>query len=630
MGTIAERLAESASRTFVGRSGELRRLRAALDADELPFLVAFIHGPGGIGKSRLLQTLLASASPTARVVLLDCRDVEPTPRGFLTAAGRALGLKGDAPTLAEVVEAIRGGASRTVLGLDTYEVFGLLDSWLRNSFLPALPANVFTVIAGRERPRPTWRTSPGWAGLVDEIALGAFGKAEAIEMLRWLGLTQEQAIRANTFARGHPLALELAAAALRDDPDQPLGVGRRMGTPEDLLDAFLAGLPHETVATIEAAVTARRVTEPILRALLDREDVREAFDALRRLPFATGTHEGLLLHDLVRDLVGDDLAVRDPDAHALYRRRAARLFTEQARGSRVDLWQATADLVYMIKNPILREACFPFGGGEHSVEPATAADGAAIRAIVERHETRPAADLVLAWWDRHPESFSVARDRVGDVAAFVQVAEIGSVAAEILRDDPIASSWMAHLRRVPAAHGDRVLGMRRWLGRETGEGGSPEVGACWLDVKRVYMELRPTLSRLYSTIVDLASQGPIFLPLGFAPLGDQVDLGGALFHPVWLEFGEGSVDGWLSRLIDAEVGAEETDLAETAVRNGLTRREVEVLQLVADGCSNREVGVRLYISEKTAGHHVSNIFGKLGVHSRAQAARIAVERGLTA
>ena len=203
------------------------------------------------------------------------------------------------------------------------------------------------------------------------------------------------------------------------------------------------------------------------------------------------------------------------------------------------------------------------------------------------------------------------------------------MAPELAIDDPVAASWIAHLRRVPAAPGDRVLVMRRWLGRETGEGGSPAVGACWLDVKRVYMELRPRLSRLYSTIVDLESQGPIFLPLGFAPLGDQVDLGGARFHPVWLEFGEGSVDGWLSRLIASEVDSEEARVAEAAARTGLTRREIEVLRLLADGCSNREVGTHLYISEKTAGRHVSNIFAKLGVHTRAHAVRFAVERGVT-
>ena len=71
--------------------------------------------------------------------------------------------------------------------------------------------------------------------------------------------------------------------------------------------------------------------------------------------------------------------------------------------------------------------------------------------------------------------------------------------------------------------------------------------------------------------------------------------------------------------------------AEPAQRRGaggLTAREVQVLGLVADGLSNRAIAERLFISQKTAGRHVSNLFAKLGVHSRAQAARVALERGL--
>jgi DNA-binding NarL/FixJ family response regulator len=63
--------------------------------------------------------------------------------------------------------------------------------------------------------------------------------------------------------------------------------------------------------------------------------------------------------------------------------------------------------------------------------------------------------------------------------------------------------------------------------------------------------------------------------------------------------------------------------------HGLTTRELEVLKLLADGLSNRQIADRLVISEKTAIRHVSNIFRKLGVGTRAQAARIAVEQGLT-
>ena len=63
---------------------------------------------------------------------------------------------------------------------------------------------------------------------------------------------------------------------------------------------------------------------------------------------------------------------------------------------------------------------------------------------------------------------------------------------------------------------------------------------------------------------------------------------------------------------------------------GLTPREHEVLLLVADGLTNREIGEQLYMSEKTASVHVSRILAKLGVGGRVEAAAVAHRLGLSA
>jgi DNA-binding NarL/FixJ family response regulator len=63
--------------------------------------------------------------------------------------------------------------------------------------------------------------------------------------------------------------------------------------------------------------------------------------------------------------------------------------------------------------------------------------------------------------------------------------------------------------------------------------------------------------------------------------------------------------------------------------SNLTAREVEVLELIAEGMINKEIAKRLFISEKTVKNHVSNIFRKLNVSDRTQAAIYAFKHNLT-
>ncbi len=92
----------------------------------------------------------------------------------------------------------------------------------------------------------------------------------------------------------------------------------------------------------------------------------------------------------------------------------------------------------------------------------------------------------------------------------------------------------------------------------------------------------------------------------------------------WLS-GELEVLAERSRLELADgVGTTTTDAAQSeADPFGLTPRERQVLALIAEGATNRQIGASLYMAEKTASVHVSRILSKLGVRSRTQAAAVA-------
>jgi DNA-binding CsgD family transcriptional regulator len=68
--------------------------------------------------------------------------------------------------------------------------------------------------------------------------------------------------------------------------------------------------------------------------------------------------------------------------------------------------------------------------------------------------------------------------------------------------------------------------------------------------------------------------------------------------------------------------------ARAETRFGLTPRELDVLRLLAEGQTDKEIGEALFIGTRTVQTHVANLFAKLGVNARAEAAAVAVRRGL--
>jgi DNA-binding response OmpR family regulator len=550
--TLGALLREQAS-AVSGRERELAALGRLLEPDGP--VVAYVHGLAGVGKTTLLNAFAARARAAGAVTLeLDGHVVYPTQGAVLAALA---GVRGDeAPSLEEAVAAVGAQGERVVLIVDTFELLHMVDHWVYRTLIPALAGHVRVVLAGRDVPMKRWR---GYGALLSVVPLANLEPEAAEAMLIGSGVERAMAPRINSIAHGHPLSLRLAASALRDRPGLPLDEIAVGAVGAELACVYLDGLDAPTRRALDAAALTRRMTLPLLAAMLPDEDPAEAFERLRRLPFAELGADGLLVHDTVREATAALLRAADPQEY--WRLRAAawgHLRTELRGAPARELSRYTADLLYLIEDEGVRGAFFPAAAGEQRVAPACAGDLPAIERLAG-----PDADLVRRWFDAVPGALMVTRDGAGDVVGFACLAEPADVSPRLIDRDPLAARWRAHLRRDPPPRSQRSLFLRWMVGLD-----QAAVGALVLDVTRTYVEMRPELRRVYGRAEDLiGTDGACAMAMGYLPLAGEPDT-------VCMDFGPASVDGWLAELGSRELleGDEEA-----AVPPGLTPLEAQVL-----------------------------------------------------
>lgn len=530
---------------FVGRQAELERLTDLVDSGA--GRVGYLHGIAGIGKSVLLRRFLRLAGHSGNgVVQIDCRTVEPTERGVLQATGGFRDVAGLVAHLASL-------PSPAMLALDQCEAFLLVDTWLRQQLAPALPDGVTLLLAGRNPPLAGWFSVDGFQSL----PIGPLDEGDSLELLDRLGVTAGDAVRLNRVARGHPLALTLASAGIAEHPQLALEDAALARVVDELARSYLDGVhDSSTRHALEAASVVRRATGPVLSAMLPGVDGDDAVDQLLGQPSVDTCRDGLFVHEAVKNAIADFLRGAHPLRYLDYRRAAWRELRAEAREAPLnELWRYTADMLYLIDNPIVREAFFPSGTQHMAVEPAGPGDGAAIRSISRRHDGADSAALLERWWDVAPQCFSVVRDRRGQTAGFFTLLSGEQLEAGAVLGDVVTAAWVRDLRQHPLLRGQAALGLRRWLDTEHGESLCASQAACWLDVKRTYMVLRPALRRIYVVVRDVATYWPVVEELGFRPVPDgDVELDGVRYSSVVLDFGPGSVDGWLASLVGKQLG----------------------------------------------------------------------------
>lgn len=540
--------------TLAGREGELERLATLLE--ETGPTVMWVHGVAGIGKSTLLSHFVHAARRGGACCLtLDGREIEPTPQGFLGALGEAAQVGLDEPDdLARLLE----GREETslIICVDAVESLRLLDTWLRTTLMPQLPVGVRLLFSGRHRPSTGWFGGPSGREL-RLMPLGPLAMRDGVRWLERLGFSVAQARELGRRLHGHPLAIQLAAATLPGHPDFRLPETSLQHIMDELSDLYLADISEPLQRQLlEGASVVRRVTEPLLQAMFPETSPVDAYARLRSLDFVEALPDGLGLHEMVREALSRSLLARDPQRHIHYRRRAWQALVAQTVGSgRSELWRCTADLLYLVENPVVREAFFPTDHPELVVEPAQPSDTPSMRDIVDRHEGPEAAHALWRWWQTMPDAFWVVRDAGGHCQGVCCRFDPRQAPPECLAEDPVTAAWCEELKASPVPEGQRVLFIRRWLGRDDGERPGEVQATFWLALKRDYMAMRPALRRVYLMLADLSPYAAVAETLGFQPLPRRiVTLDGLEHTSAVLDFGPRSVDGWLARLAAAELG----------------------------------------------------------------------------
>jgi predicted ATPase/DNA-binding CsgD family transcriptional regulator/DNA-binding XRE family transcriptional regulator len=238
---------------------------------------------------------------------------------------------------------------------------------------------------------------------------------------------------------------------------------------------------------------------------------------------------------------------------------------------------------------------------------------------------------------RFTDALNVARTagrRHYEAAFLVQLGEVALWQGEA----PRAALHLGEALAV-AREANWAIGWRRWdaivaldlLAVACAQRGQQERGARLLGASALLWE---TLRQPYAAMDQLRRE-PLVAPIRATLCAEPWDAAFAAGQQLTLEetFAEALVDA--SALAGGDDRRPADERAPTTDRSAarigaeyLTRRELEVLRLLAEGLTDAQIAHRLVVSLRTANHHVASLYSKLGVTSRAAATRFALERSL--
>jgi tetratricopeptide (TPR) repeat protein len=263
-------------------------------------------------------------------------------RGFLDKSSIDLLLDPAKKLTSDFLEDLAKAAEkkRMVLLLDTYEQMSALEDWV-GEVAQKIHPNVLMVIAGRKLP--DWnRVWSGWMMNAQVEELKPMTEDIMRELIHRYYATMRggepdpvQVDAIIKFARGLPMVVTSAVQLwVKYGVEDFQSVKAEIVA--NLVDRLMEGVPSSLIPALEAAAVVRWFDQPILRAVLNKEDVRDVYNELRRFPFVRSRSEGLALHDSVREMMDENLQVQDSERHSELHERAAVYYEKKLERATVE------------------------------------------------------------------------------------------------------------------------------------------------------------------------------------------------------------------------------------------------------------------------------------------------------
>ncbi|WP_147433456.1 LuxR family transcriptional regulator [Paenibacillus ginsengarvi] len=627
-----------------------------------------LYGTGGVGKTTLMQVFrLLASQKDALYILLDSRDFNRTGHDLLKALYRQVkGTSGEfdlEPLLEASVTALQelSAYQKVVLAFDTFEELTGLESWLREHVLKWLPEDVLVLIAGRLPLKGSWLLSPSWRERILPIPIEHLNRKDSFDYLRRCGINLEEQMEHMWYqSKGHPLAISLMAATQWTNGKSVRIFG--LNWFYDIAALWLKEVPSKEMRKlVEVASVLQHFNQEMLAYLLNEEIDTDLFDAVTRLSFVQRSEKGWKIHDLMREATCRLLKERTPGYYQHLIEQCAFYYAnailEKSRKANVS-WEVM-EFLYFLEDGLVRTVKYLADNKKYYWEPLTDFTVSEAQAYVE---ARMRSKNKVAFKHNDPESgtevqFALTAEESTylikdvDIRAFH---ELDSRCVHLLRSDEgeivgIAIIVPLHEGTLLSLEEDPVL--RPFLYNLSSSERKrletlPDRPAGWFmrtldfcdpgDPSYIGEGFRLESSYLCTGGIFILSPPPTEAVIqGFINWGFEIVPGVTQCHYdsktpapyLIVDTRENGLEQYLSRLLH-QAGMEwrrHEGIPSAEKPQGplwsswnLTQREQEVADLVVEGCSNAEIGNRLFISEMTVKKHLSCILNKVGVKNRGQ------------